>query len=289
MREKFVSFQENNPLVLKALEILYVVVGSAIIAIGFNVFLLPHGIASGGVSGISTILNSTLGLKPAYVLWAFNIPIFISGLVFLGWQFAVKSLVGTFFLPLFVLLTENWEPATVNPLLGAIFGGISIGLGLGIVFRGFASTGGTDTVAQIVHKYTGLTLGTCVALIDGMIVIAATLLLDIEKGLLAIIGLFVTTKTIDAVQLGLGRSKMVYIITDRQEEMRDIIYKEVNRGVTKVPAYGGYTDAEKPMLLVVVYQTEFTKLKQVVKKVDPTAFVIVSDAYEVVGKGFKRA
>jgi uncharacterized membrane-anchored protein YitT (DUF2179 family) len=176
----------------------------------------------------------------------------------------------------------------LNPLLGALFGGISVGVGLGIVFRGNASTGGTDLAAQIITKYTGLSLGTSVMLIDGLIVLSAALVFDIEKGLYALIGLFVTTKTIDIIQLGFSQSKMVYIITNKQEEIRDAIYTEINRGVTKLPAVGGFTEQERPILLVVVYQTEFTKLKHVVKTVDPSAFVIVSDAYEVLGEGFKR-
>jgi uncharacterized membrane-anchored protein YitT (DUF2179 family) len=222
------------------------------------------------------------------VQYAFNIPLFITGVIFLGKQFGARSLVGTLTLPLFVLLTASWEPATLNPLLGALFGGISVGVGLGIVFRGRASTGGTDLAAQIIAKYSGLTLGTSVMLIDGLIVLSAALVFDVEKGLYALIGLFVTTKTIDIIQLGFSQSKMVYIITNKQEEIRDAIYTEVNRGVTKLSAVGGYTEQERPILLVVVYQTEFTKLKQVIKTVDPSAFVIVTDSYEVLGEGFKR-
>ena len=152
-----------------------------------------------------------------------------------------------------------------------------------------ASTGGTDLLAQIITKFTGLTLGTSVLLIDGVIAVSAAVVFDFEKGLYAIIGLFVTTKTIDIIQMGFSQSKMVYIITTKQDEVRDAIYKEVNRGVTKLPAVGGYTGKDRPVIMVVVYQTEFTKLKQVVKSVDPAAFVIVSDAYEVLGEGFKRA
>lgn len=280
---------EPNPVLAAFLEYIYIIIGAAIIAVGFNVFLLPNEIASGGVSGISTILKGLFNWNPGYVQYAFNIPLFIAGVIFLGKQFGARSLVGTLTLPLFVLLTASWEPATLNPLLGALFGGISVGIGLGIVFRGRASTGGTDLAAQIIAKYTGLTLGTSVMLIDGLIVFSAAFVFDIEKGLYALIGLFVTTKTIDIIQLGFSQSKMVYIITNKQEEIRDAIYKEVNRGVTKLPAVGGYTEQERPILLVVVYQTEFTKLKQVVKTVDPSAFVIVSDAYEVLGEGFKRA
>lgn len=279
---------EPHPVLATVLEYIYIIIGAAIIAVGFNVFLLPNEVASGGVSGISTILKGLFNWNPGYVQYAFNIPLFIAGVIFLGKQFGARSLVGTLTLPFFVILTSNWEPATLNPLLGALFGGISVGVGLGIVFRGRASTGGTDLAAQIIAKYTGLTLGTSVMLIDGLIVLSAAIVFDVEKGLYALIGLFVTTKTIDIIQLGFSQSKMVYIITNKQEEIRDAIYTEVNRGVTKLPAVGGYTEQERPILLVVVYQTEFSKLKQVVKTVDPSAFVIVSDAYEVLGEGFKR-
>lgn len=280
--------KEAHPVLETVLSYVYIIIGASIIAVGFNVFLLPNEVASGGVSGISTILKGLFDWKPGFVQYAFNIPLFIAGVIFLGKQFGARSLVGTLTLPLFVILTSSWEPATLNPLLGALFGGISVGIGLGIVFRGNASTGGTDLAAQIIAKYTGYSLGTSVMFIDGLIVISAALVFDVEKGLYALIGLFVTTKTIDIIQLGFSQSKMVYIITNKQEEIRDAIYTEVNRGVTKLPAFGGYTEQERPILLVVVYQTEFTRLKNVVKTIDPSAFVIVSDAYEVLGEGFKR-
>lgn len=280
---------QNAPKFERALEYINVLIGSAIIALAFNVFLLPNQIASGGVSGISTILLNVLGWEPAYVQWAFNIPLFIAGVILLGKQFGVKTLVGTLFLPFVVFLTKNIEPWTNDALLGALFGGIVVGLGLGIVFRGNASTGGTDLAAQIITKYTGLTLGTSVVLIDGLIVISAALVFDIEKGLYALIALYVTSKTIDLVQVGFGRSKTAMIITNKQEEVRAGILNKIDRGVTKLSAYGGFTDNERPVLMCVVDQREFTKLKQLVKSLDPSAFVVVMDASEVLGEGFKRA
>jgi len=271
------------------MEYVFVIVGAAIIAIGFNVFLLPNQVASGGVSGISTILHGLFGWNPGFVQYAFNIPLFIAGVLFLGKKFGIKSFIGTITLPFIVLLTNSWGPWTDNPLLGALFGGIVVGLGIGLVFKGNASTGGTDLLAQIITKYTGISLGTSVLLIDGIIAISAAIVFDLEKGLYALIGLYVTTKTIDIIQLGFSQSKMVYIITMKQDEVRDAIYAEINRGVTKLPAIGGYTGETRPVLMVVVYQTEFTKLKQLIKNVDPSAFVIVSNAYEVLGEGFKRA
>ncbi|OCA88372.1 hypothetical protein A8F94_10595 [Bacillus sp. FJAT-27225] len=270
------------------MEYIYILTGSAVIALSFNLFLLPNRIASGGVSGISTILDAVFGWEPAFVQWSLNIPLFIAGVLLLGKQFGIKTLVGTVFLPLVVFASAHLEPWTADPLLGALFGGIGVGLGLGIVFRGKASTGGTDLAAQIIHKYTGMTLGRCVVLIDGLIVLAACLIFDIERGLYALIALYVTSKTIDLVQVGFGNSKMAMIITSKQEEVRQGILTKIDRGVTRLSAFGGYTDTEKPVLMCVVDQLEFTNLKQLVKTIDPAAFVIVMDAAEVLGEGFKR-
>jgi uncharacterized membrane-anchored protein YitT (DUF2179 family) len=277
-----------NPKLEKLVEYLYIFIGSAFVAIGFNLFLLPNRIASGGVSGISTIFDALFGFEPAYVQWSFNIPLFIAGVILLGKQFGFKTLIGTIFVPLVVFATRNWQPATLDPLLGSLFGGISIGLGLGIVFRGKASTGGTDLAAQIIHKFTGLSLGTCVALIDGLIVLSAAFVFDIERGLYALIALYVTSKTIDIVQIGWGRSKMAMIITNEEIEVQNAILHEIDRGVTRLTAHGGFTNNERPVLMCVVDQTEFTKLKQLVRGIDPHAFVTVTDASEVLGEGFKR-
>ena len=282
------QYKEPHPIMKNSKDYAYVIIGAAIIAIAFNVFLLPNQIASGGVSGISTILKGVFGWQPGLVQYAFNIPLFIAGLIFLGAKFGVKSLVGTLTLPAVVLVSANWEPWTMNPLLGALFGGITVGLGLGIVFRGGASTGGTDLAAQIITKYTGFSLRDKCAFIRWINSLSAAVVFDIEKALYALIALFVTTKTIDLVQLGFSQSKMIYIITNKQDEIRDAIYTEIDRGVTKLPAYGGYTNVERPILMVVAYQTEFTKLKHIIKTIDPAAFVIVSDAYEVLGRRFQK-
>ncbi|WP_071460813.1 YitT family protein [Bacillus massilinigeriensis] len=281
--------KKTYPIIEKALDYIYILAGSAIVAITFNQFLLPNRVASGGISGISTILDAMFGWEPAYVQWAFNIPLFTAGVLLLGGRYGMKTLIGTVFLPFVVFLTNDMEPWTLDPLLGSLFGGVGVGLGLGLVFRGEASTGGTDLAAQIVHKYTGVSLGKCVAMIDGMIVLSAAIIFDVERGLYALIGLYVTSKTIDLVQVGFGREKMALIITLKQEEVREAIYREINRGVTRLSAYGGYTDTERPVVMCVVDQTEFTKLKTVVKEIDTTAFVIVTDASEVVGEGFKNA
>ncbi|MDA1476540.1 YitT family protein [Bacillus sp. CLL-3-40] len=273
--------------VLGLREYIYILVGSAIVAVTFNMFLLPNQIAAGGVSGISTILQS-FGFEAAYVQWGLNIPLFVAGVLILGGKFGIKTLVGSVFLPFVVYLTRDISPATHQALLAAIFGGVGIGVGIGIVFLGRGSTGGTALAAQIIHKFSGLSHGKCLALIDGTIVIAAIFVFNIEQGLYAILGVYISSKTIDVIQVGLNRSKMAMIITNREEEIKKAILAKIDRGMTKISAVGGYTDDERPILMCVVGQTEFTKLKQLVKHIDESAFVIAMDASEVLGEGFKR-
>jgi uncharacterized membrane-anchored protein YitT (DUF2179 family) len=275
------------------LDYIYVLIGSACVGIAFNVFLLPNKVASGGVSGISTILHWTLGWEPSYVQWVLNIPLFISGIIFLGssfgyWHYALKTFVGTVFLPLVVFVTASWGPATHNPLLGAIFGGLGVGLGLGIVFRGNASTGGTDLAAQIINKYTGASLGVSVFIIDGLIVISSAFTLSLEHALYALIAMYLTGKTIDVVQMGLSVSKMALIITDKEVEMKPRILSDLDLGLTQLKGLGGYTEDERPILLCVLSPNKISGLKQLVRSVDPKAFVIVTNATEVLGEGFKH-
>ncbi|WP_100405437.1 YitT family protein [Bacillus solitudinis] len=280
----------RSPLTQHAIDYTYILVGSAIVAITFNLFLLPNKIASGGVSGISTIVNYVGGIEPAYTQWAFNIPLFILGILLLGgFKYGVKTLVGTAFLPLVVFMTRDWSVGFEDPLLGALFGGIGVGVGLGTVFRANASTGGTDLAAQIINKYSGLSVGVCIFIIDGLVVFTSAVVFGLELALYALISLFVTGKTIDLVQIGVGYAKVALIISNYPEDVRKSLLADVDRGVTKLMGQGGYTDEERPVLMCVVSQREVTKLKQVVRLVDPQAFVIVTDANEVLGEGFKRA
>ncbi|UTR16004.1 YitT family protein [Salipaludibacillus sp. LMS25] len=297
MMKKLQRRHEINPLNTTQrtiIEFLYVLTGSAIVAVSFNIFLLPNKIASGGVSGISTIVYNITAWEPAYTQWALNIPLFIAGVLLLGGSirgsilYGTKTLTGTLFLPFVVFLTRDLQPATNDPLLASIFGGVGVGVGLGIVFRSNSSTGGTDLAAQIINKYTGMSLGVCVFIMDGLVVSASGFVFGFEYALYALISLFTTSKTIDFVQIGIGYSKMVIIISEFEEEVKQGLLTKVDRGVTKIAGYGGYTNHERPVLMCVVSRNEVTKLKRLVQTIDPDAFVIVSNASEVLGKGFKK-
>ncbi len=281
----------RHPIPMKAIQIfeyVLVVLGSFFVAIGFNLFLLPNEIASGGVAGISTILYALFSFEPSIVQWVLNIPLFFLGMWILGRNFGAKTLVGTVMVPLFVSLTSEWNAASSDPLLAAVFGGMACGLGIGIVFRGKGSTGGIDLAAQILHKFVPLPFGICVALFDGMIVLAATFVFSIEAGLYALIGLFITSRTIDLVQVGLNSSKAIMVVSEYLEEIRDALLNEIDRGVTVWKAEGGYTRANKKMIMSVVNQNEFSRTTQIIKQIDPNAFIIVMNASEVIGEGFSK-
>ncbi|MRG84764.1 YitT family protein [Salinibacillus xinjiangensis] len=270
------------------LDYFLVILGSFFIAFSFNLFLLPNDVASGGVAGISTLTEEVFGWEPAFVQGFLNVPLFLAGVIVLGANFGVKSFLGTLALPFFVYLTRDFNPATMNPLLASIFGGMGVGAGLGVVFKGRASTGGIDVAAAILNKYTGISLGLCIALIDGTIVTTSAFVFSVEQALYALIGLFMTSRTIDIIQVGFTNSKNVMIISDKTEEMRKAIFEEIDRGVTILQGEGGFTGAERNIVMCVVDQKEFTKLTKTVSKVDSTAFVIAMSAAEVLGEGFKK-
>lgn len=277
----------KNPQAQLIWNLMQLLVGTLIVALSFNLFLVPNGIASGGVSGISILVQKLTGFMPALTQWAINIPLFIGGLVLLGRKFGVKTLLGTLILPLFVLLTANVPSPTDNPILAAIYGGIGVGLGLGLVFRGGGSTGGLDLAAQILYRLTGLPYSLAIVLFDGCVIIAAGFIFSPEVSLYALIGLFVTSKTIDFVQNGLQLSKVAFIISEKTEEVAGAILHDLDRGLTRLDGHGGYTGTGRTVLMVVVGQNEVPKLKQLVRAIDTGAFVIISNTAEVLGQGFK--
>lgn len=185
------------------------------------------------------------------------------------------------------MLTSHLQPLTNNTLLASIYGGIGVGLGIGIVFRGRGSTGGFAIASQILHKHSGLSLGASVAVFDGMVIALAGIVFDAEKALFALIALFVTSKTIDIVQMGWNTTKVAYIISNETETLRETILYDLDRGVTLLDAAGGYTGDQRKVLMAVVSQSEVSKLKMMVRSVDPDSFIILCPAHEVIGEGFR--
>lgn len=277
----------NGPL-RQTVDTVFIIIGSFIMALSFNLFFLPNHIASGGVSGLSVLAQAWLGIEPAFTQWALNIPLFVLGFWLLGRDYGIRSLLGSVVLPLFVFLTKDWPIPTSNPLLASIYGGIGVGIGMGLVYRGRGSTGGLTIVAQLLQKYSGLSFSVCVVLLDAIVISSAALVLSLEQALYALIGLYVTGKVIDAIELGFSFTKVAYIISDHTEPITKAILQDLDRGLTKLTAEGGYTGEHRTVLMVVVGQSEIPRLKTVVQSVDPNAFVIISNAHEVLGEGFRN-
>jgi uncharacterized membrane-anchored protein YitT (DUF2179 family) len=270
------------------LEYVGVILGSFILAVGLVAFLIPHKIAAGGVSGLATISHYLTGFPVGLTMLVFNIPLFLISMKEMGMKIGIKSLAGTIALSLFIdLLTPYIPPSTQNPLLAALYGGVMSGLGLGLVFRSKGTTGGTDLGAALIHKYFKFSLGMSLLAIDGMVIILAGIVFNVEAALFALITVFVTGKVIDVVQEGISTTKAAYIISEKNAEIADIIIRELNRGVTSLNGKGIYTDKQREVLLCVVSQREVTELKDLVYDVDPNAFMIVSNVHEVLGEGFK--
>lgn len=268
----------------------YIVVGAALVGIAYNLFLLPAQLAAGGVSGISTILHELYGTKPALVQAIINLPLFIVGFLTLGKDFSVKSLIGTMMVPLTIFLTEGLvAKGSHDAFLSSIYGGIVLGVGLGLVYRGGGSTGGTAALAQILKKYANISSGFSQLIVDGFVVVASAFVFSFELALYALISIFVTSKVIDFVQLQTGDNKLVFIITNNEERVTSLIYEHVNRGVTQVQSFGAFSKTERALLLCVMEQREAIYFKQIISTEEPDSFVIFLNASEILGRGFSMA
>ncbi|WP_373893505.1 YitT family protein [Virgibacillus natechei] len=268
------------------IEYLQVIIGATLVGLAYNLFLLPSRLAAGGISGVSTILFELYELSPAYTQFLINIPIFIIGWIAMGKNFSWKTLVGTFWVPFIIGLTANFPYTVDNPLLGAIYGGIILGAGLGIVYKGNGSTGGTAAIAQIVKKFTGLSSGYSQLIVDGFVVISSIIVFNLELTLFALMCIYITSKTIDIVQLRTSASKLILIITEEEEKIQALIRDRIDRGLTKVRSVGGYSNEDKTMILCVTEQQEAVQLKKILQKEEPSSFVIYINASEIQGRGF---
>ncbi|GGJ90116.1 UPF0750 membrane protein YvjA [Lentibacillus kapialis] len=263
-----------------------IIIGASLVALSYNLFLLPSRLAAGGISGVSTILYELYALSPALTQLLINLPIFIIGWIALGKDFSWKTLLGTFWVPFMIFLTADIPYTVSNPVLAAIYGGIILGVGLGTVYKGRGSTGGTAAIAQVVKKFTGFSSGYSQLIVDGLVVISSIIVFNLELTLFALMCIYITSKTIDIVQLRTSATKLIMIITENEVKIHDMISDQIDRGLTKVQTIGGYSNQDRTMILCVAEQQEAVKLKRMMQDEEPTSFVVFIDASEVLGRGF---
>jgi len=272
-----------------ALRVFRILLGSAVFAVGIQWFYHPATLLSGGVTGIAMIINYISGLPTGAMMFALNLPLFLIAFKNYGWRFVAGSLLGTFACSLFIdLLSLVRVDITTEPFLAAVFGGIITGLGLGIVYATGATTGGTDIVAKLIReKYPYVNFGTMILFLDAAIIaVYALIFRKYENAMYTVIAVYIAARVIDLVLYGSSQSKLCHIISEYSDDIKLAIVEKLNRGVTVLSGKGAYSGQDKQVLLCVVKRQQIVEIKKIVKNIDKSAFVIVTDTRDVFGEGF---
>ena len=265
---------------------LQIVIGCAIGAAAYPTFLDPGKIAPGGLTGVAMIMKHLWGWDIGITSLLLNIPLFVIGYKAMGRVFAFRSLVATILFSLMIDFLPLQE-IPVEPILGTLYGGILLGIGLGFILRGGATTSGTDMCARMVHKYLPfMSVGMFLFLIDCVVVIAAWIFIGSSEALYALICIFVSGKAVDMVMLGLSSNKACFVISDQWERVSQRLLTEMERGVTQLTAKGAYTGKDRPVVLCVLPPQEVARLKEIVRQEDEKAFMFITEAHEALGEGF---
>ena len=265
-----------------------IALGCALGALAYPLFLVPNHIAPGGLTGLATVLNYLFHWPVGTTSLVMNVPLFIIGYRAMGRVFVVRSLVATV---LFSVLIDviPLPPMTQQPMLGALFGGVLVGAGLGLILRGGATTGGTDMVARMIHnRFQHISVGAILFFIDCCVVLMAGFFIEAEYALYAFVALYAASKLIDVVMVGLTREKACYIISTQHEQVKREIMEKLDRGVTVLHAEGGYSSQERPVLLCVLSAQELGRLKAIVREADEDASPSIRDAQGGRGEGSRK-
>lgn len=262
-------------------------IGCLIVAIAYNLFLAPNDLVAGGVGGIAIILNHLFKIDNSTVIFIGAIILLTLSYFMLGKEKTKASILGSLLFPIFVKLTANIGTVididTSQLLLAAVFGGVVYGFGAGMIFKAGFTTGGTDIVNQILSKYLKLSIGKSMLCSDGLIVLSTIFIFGPTKLMYSIIILYVISFMSDRVILGVSDSKAFYIVTDEEKKIKEYILKYLNHGVTVFNAKGGYAKEKETVLMCVLPTKDYYRLKEGIHEIDPKAFFVVTDAYEVFG------
>ena len=271
------------------IDAILMVVGTGLMALAIQCIYDPVGLVTGGFTGVAIIAKYVT--KGAVPLWltnlVLNVPLFLLAALIKGKKFVARTAVATVLLSAWLYVIPLWDLAEGDYVLSAIFGGVICGVGMGMVLLARATTGGTDLLAALIqHKLRHYTIMQIICVIDGIIVAVGIYSFGVKAALYAIVAIYVTSKVSDTLMEGMKYSKAVFIVSDRYKEISDAIMTQMDRGVTGLDAVGMYSGDEKCMLYCVVSKKEIVVLKEIILKIDNNAFVIVTDAREVVGEGF---
>ncbi|GFN30674.1 YitT family protein [Paenibacillus xylaniclasticus] len=286
----------NNRLWHTAKSLIPIMAGTAIYAFGLSYFVIPNQLMEGGLTGIGVLLNYIFGFPLSISTLVLNIPLFILGLRMLGKHQMAYTIIGTVSLSIFLALIEaaiakGWLipfQTSQDYILAALYAGVTLGLGLGTTFRFGGTTGGVDIVARIISKLKGWSMGQIILALDVVIIGLALLYIPKEKVLYTLVTVFIASKMIDFIQEGAYAAKAVSVITNEGHRIASQVTKQLDRGVTLIPAIGAYSGSHKHIVYCVVNRQEVRQLRAVVKSIDPRAFIVISDVHDVLGEGFKE-
>ena len=273
-----------------ALEYIFIIIGAFLMAVSTALFLLPNQLSTGGISGISTILYYSCNYPVGLTMLLINVPLFVIAMVKVNKRLFFKSILGTVLLSVFIDLLENLSPITNDRFLACIYGGIIMWIGTAIILKAGASTGGTDLLSYVIRAYNNKFKSSRVIIIADTIIIFFNIIFfrEIEIGLYSVIAIYLMGKMIDIIFEGIYFTKIMFIISEKYEEISKEIGILVKRGSTGIYSKGMYSGKQNVMLFCVASRKEVAEIKQIIKQIDKNAFIVTTDAIETLGKGFSE-
>lgn len=281
---------KNNNIRKNFIDILYFFVGAIVYSVAVNIFLSPNGISPGGFTGVAAVINHITNIPTGTMLFIFNIPVLILGYIKMGGMFILKTSFVTGLVSLSLDVSAQLLPALqTDAILASMFGGILMGIGLSLILLRGATTGGIDIIAKLINKkHRHLSVGKIILMADGVVILLnAIVYRNAESALYSIIAMYMGTRLMDVLLYGADKGKIIYIVTNEPDEICNKINHTVGRGVTKLSVVGGYTGENRTMLMCTVRVHEVAAVHNAVKQYDERAFIVVSDAGEIIGEGFK--
>jgi uncharacterized membrane-anchored protein YitT (DUF2179 family) len=281
--------KRKKRLFLKLLRrLIFITIGALLVAVGLEIFLVPNAVIDGGITGISIMLSHLTGFKLGLLLFLLNLPFFFVGYRHIGRAFALFTLWGVAVMSLGTYLLHPVKSLTQDPLLASVFGGIIIGIGIGLVIRNGGSLDGTEMLAILFNKKLPLSVGQTVMLMNLFILGSAGFLYGWDRAMYSLIAYFIAFKLIDTTIEGFNETKAIWIISDAAKELGQEILHELGRGVTYLYGEGAYTEERKRVIFCIITRLEEAKLREIVEEIDPTAFLAIGNIHDVQGERFQK-
>lgn len=267
-------------------DIAVLIVGAFLFALAVNLFIIPNDFGEGGVTGVTIILYYLFQWSPSLVNIVINGVLLIVGYKFLDRRTTIYTIIAVAFNSLFLHLTENWRIDSHEPTINAVFAGVIVGVGIGLIVRVGGTTAGTVILARIANKYLDWNISYALLFFDLIVAFSSYFIIGAEKLMLTIVILYVGTKVMDFMIEGLNPKKAVTIISEKQNDIAEMVITEMDRGVTVLSGHGYYTKNPKEVLYIVISKQEVSTLKKIVRSIDPSAFLTIHDVRDVFGEGF---